>query len=87
MADHVHMMLIDTAKVFGVRGGGVYQGEERDSDRPTVYGSGEEFCRAEFLGEGILRVDGGAGRGRKCAIYIREQEKEDRRLDQLKMFE
>src|SRR4029450_7160599 len=48
-------VVIDPAEVFGIRGGGVYQGEERDSDRPAVYGSGEELCRAEFLGEGILR--------------------------------
>ena len=50
-----------TAEVFGIWGGGVHQGEERDIDRPKVHGSEEEFCGIELLGEGLLRVDGREG--------------------------
>ena len=68
-------VVIDPAEVFGIRGGGVYQGEERDSDRPAVYGSGEELCRAEFLGEGILRIDGGSRRGADPQLHQRARER------------
>src|SRR4029077_18962522 len=52
---------IDPPEVLGVRGGGVYQGQECHRDRTKVHGSGKELCGAELLGEGILRVHGGAG--------------------------
>jgi hypothetical protein len=42
----------------------------------------EELCGAEFVGERILCVHGGRDEAR-----IRKQEKEDKRLDQLKIFE
>ena len=79
--------VVDTAEVFGLRGGGLHQGEERDSDRPKIFGSEEELCRVELLGEGILRVDGGAGGSASTLVHQRAGQKEDRRLDQLKMFE
>ena len=79
--------IVDTAEVFGLRGGGVQQGEERDSDRPKIYGSEEELCRVELLGEGILRVDGGAGGSASTLVHQRAGQKEDRQLDQLKMFD
>ena len=52
---------IDTTEVLGLGGGGVYQGQECDCDSAKVHGSSEELCGAEFLGEGVLRVNGGAG--------------------------
>jgi putative transposase len=71
MADHVHMLLSIPPK-YSVSG---VQGEERDSDRPAVYGSGEELCRAEFLGEGILRIDGGSRRGADPQLHQRARER------------
>ena len=56
------------------------------SDRPKIHGSDEELCWGKLLGEGIVRVDSGRDEA-QVRQYIREQEKEDRRLDQLKMFE
>src|SRR5262245_29868989 len=53
--------VVDTTEVLGLRGGGVYQGQECHCDRTKVHGSGEELCGAELLGEGLLRVNGGAG--------------------------
>ena len=56
--------VVDTTEVLSVRGGGVYQREECHSDSAKIYGTGEELCGTALLGEGVLRVDGGAGRGR-----------------------
>ena len=53
--------VVDTTEVLGLRGGGVYQGQECHCDRTKVHGSGEELCGTELLGEGLLRVNGGAG--------------------------
>ena len=78
--------VVDPAEVFGIRGGGVHQGEECDSDCTKIYGSDEELCWVEFLGEGYYVSTVGRDEA-QVRNYIREQEKEDRRLDQLKMFE
>jgi len=59
MADHVHMLLSIPPKysVSGVVG--FIQECNRDSSE--FHGSSEELCGTELLGEGILRVNGGAG--------------------------
>ena len=75
MADHVHMLLSIPPKYSVSGGGGVHQRQECDSDSAEVYGPGEEFRRAKLLGEGILRVNGGAGRGRDTAVYPRARER------------
>jgi hypothetical protein len=54
-------MLLYTTEVLGLKGGGVYQGQECNCDSSEFHGSSEELCGAELLGEGILRVNGGAG--------------------------
>jgi hypothetical protein len=46
---------VDTAKIFSVRGGGVYQGKESDRHSSEIYGPGEEFHRAKLLGAAVLR--------------------------------
>ena len=79
-------VVVDTAEVFGIRGGGIYQGEERDSDRSAVYGSSEELCGAEFWARGYYVSTVGRDE-EQIRNYIKEQEKEDKRLDQLKMFD
>ena len=61
MADHVHMLFVDPTEVLGFWRGRVYQGQECHCDSTEFHGSSEELCRAELLGEGILRVNGGAG--------------------------
>src|SRR4029077_15382524 len=53
--------VVDTTEVLGFRGGWVYKREECDRYRAQLHGSSEEFCRAEFLGAGVLRVNSGAG--------------------------
>src|SRR2546427_5071620 len=78
--------VVDPAEVFGIRGGGVHQGEECDSDCTKIYGSDEELCWVDFWARGYYVSTVGRDEA-QVRNYIREQEKEDRRLDQLKMFE
>src|SRR6266508_2394388 len=68
-------VVVDTAEVFSVRGGGVHQGQECDSNSPKVYGPGEEFCRSKLLGEGVLCIDGGAGLVRDTPLHPRARER------------
>jgi hypothetical protein len=67
--------VIDPAEVFGICGGGVYQGEERDSNCASVYGSSEELCGAEFLGEGLLCIDRRSRQGTDPQIHRRARER------------
>ena len=67
--------VVDPTEVFSVGGGGVHQGQERDSNSSEVYGPGEEFRGTTLLGEGVLCIDGGAGRGRDTAVYPRARER------------
>lgn len=59
--------VVDPAEVFGIRGGGVYQREERDSDRSKIYGSEEELCWVELLGEGDITCRRWGGTRCECA--------------------
>src|SRR5687767_5476402 len=68
-------VVIDPAEVFGIRSGGVYQGEERDSDRTSVHGSSEELCGSEFLGERLLRIDGRSRRGTDPQLHQAARER------------
>src|SRR5262249_40045531 len=53
--------VVDTTEVLGLGGGGGYQGQECNRDSSEFHGSSEELCGTELLGEGLLRVNGGAG--------------------------
>src|SRR5262249_19719849 len=78
--------VVDTTEVLGLRGGGVYQGQECHCDRTKVHGSGEELCGQNFWARGYYVSTVGRDEA-QIREYIREQEKEDKRLDQLKIFE
>ena len=54
-------------------------------DSSQNHGSSEELRSAEFLGQGVLCIDG--DRDNKIRNYITEQEKMDKRLEQPKMFD
>ncbi len=58
LADHVHMMILDSAEILGGAGGRVHQGEKRHPPGPGVRRAEEKLHRAEFLGAGLLRLDG-----------------------------
>src|SRR6266480_5395701 len=73
---------LDPAKVRSVAGGRVYQGEECNSPGSRIRRKEAELRRPAFLGEGILRIHSGAGH-RMIRDYIRKQEEEDKRLEQM----
>ena len=72
------------AEAFGVERDGVHQGEERDPYCAGVCRATKEFCRPAFLGTGLLGIN---GRQNEAAVreYIQNQEKEDKRLEQLEL--
>src|ERR1017187_479433 len=72
------------AEVFGVQRDGVYLGEERDPYRAGVCWTAKEFCRPAFWARGYWVSTVGKN---EAAVrqYIQDQEKEDRRLEQLEM--
>lgn len=72
------------AEVRGVERGRVPQGEERDPECAQVRWTIEEFHRRAFLGGRLLRLDGRIGR-ELVRTYIRNQEDEDERHDQMKL--
>jgi len=51
---------LDSTEVWGGAGGGIHEGKERHMDSEDD-GAAEKFYGPEFLGEGVLRVDGGVG--------------------------
>src|SRR5271157_4080067 len=59
----------DPAQVRRGTGDRFYQREECDSPGASVRRAEAEFCRAEFLGAGILRVNGRAGRGLGSRVH------------------
>jgi hypothetical protein len=67
--------VVDPTEVLGFWGGRVYQGQECHCDSTEFHGSSEELCRAELLGEGILRVNGGAGRSADPRVHPRARER------------
>src|SRR5499425_3886266 len=70
--------VVDTAKVLSVRGGGVYQREECDSDRAPLYGASEEFCGTTLLGaRSTLCRRWGGTRPRCGSIFKRKRKRID----------
>ena len=75
---------LDTTEVFGIASGRVHQREECDPSCTSIRRAKAEFCWAEFLGSRILCVNGGRDET-VIREYIRNQEKEDERLDPMKL--
>src|SRR5215471_3985092 len=71
--------VVDTPEVLGLRGGGVYQGQERHWDRTKVHGSGKNFVGQNFWARGYYMSTLGRDEA-QIREYIRKQEKEDKRL-------
>src|SRR5579859_3902462 len=84
MAHHVHDDL-DSAQVRGVRGGGLHQGQKCDSPCAGLWRAQAEFCWSTLLGAGYMVST--VGRDETVIReYIRNQEQEDKRLDQLNLW-
>ena len=56
--DHIHVLMEIPPKYSVDLSGWVYQRKKRDSDSRKLYGQKTAFHRAEFPGEGVLRVNG-----------------------------
>ena len=70
--------------IRGVEGGWVYQGQERHSPGSGVRGTETELRWSSFLGTRYFVSTGGRDET-TIREYIRNQEKEDQRLDQMNM--
>jgi putative transposase len=81
LPDHADL---DPAEVLGLSGYWVHQGEERDSRGADVLRPQAELCRAALLGAGVLVSTVGRDEA-TIREYIRNQEVEDKRQDQLKL--
>ena len=75
----------DPAEIRGVAGGRIHQGQERNPYGAGLCGTSAQFRGAAFLGAGIFRLDRRARR-RGDPEYIRNQELEDARLEQLNLW-
>jgi hypothetical protein len=78
--------VVDTTEVLGLRGGGVYQRQECHHDCTKVMDRAKNFVGQNFWARGYYVSTVGRDEA-QIREYIRQQEKEDQRLDQLKMFE
>ena len=85
MADHVHIMLSIPPKVLRRAGDRVYQGEERDPHRPALCGAAAQLRRATLLGPGGTSCPRSVETNKRFRTYIRDQEQEERRQEQLKL--
>src|ERR1700756_364099 len=75
----------DPAEVCGVAGDWVYQGEECNSPGAGVWGEEEEFRGSAFLARGSYVST--VGRDETVIRdYIRNQEQQDKRLDQMNLW-
>ena len=78
--------VVDPTEVLGVRGGGVHQREEAIAIARRFMDRAKNFVGQNFWARGYYVSTVGRDEA-ELRQYIREQEKEDRRLDQLNMFE
>ena len=86
MADHVHIMLSIPPKYSVSEVVGYIKGKSAIAIARTFMDRKKNFTGQNFWARGYYVSTVGRDEAQVRA-YIREQEKEDRRLDQLKMFE
>ena len=65
--------------------GRVPKGEVGDPDPQGVFGAEEELHGAAFLGEGLLAEHSGTDDEQTIIEYIRHQEAEEKRLEQMRL--
>jgi len=57
------------AEIRSVQCSGIHQREERNLDRAQPYGKETQLFGRKLLGSGLLRFDGGIGRGGGARVY------------------
>ena len=85
MPDHVHMLISIPPKYSVAEVIGFMKGKSSILDRAERRAQGAQFHRAQVLGSRLLRLDGRAGRGDDQSLH-KNQEMQDRELDQLSMI-
>src|SRR5580704_294196 len=76
---------LDSTKIRGLAGGRIYQGQECDPFGPCLWGEEAQLCRAALLGQRYFV----STVGRDEAVireYIKRQEQEDNRLEQMNLW-
>ena len=85
MSDHVHMLTSIPPKVCCFASGWLYQGQERNPPGKGARRKSPELCGPEFWVRGYfvstVRLDEEVIRN-----YIRDQEDEDQRLEQMNLW-
>ncbi|GMO43408.1 MAG: hypothetical protein Pg6C_05010 [Treponemataceae bacterium] len=76
----------DTAEVRGVASGRIYQRKKRDNNSPGTTRGGKKTSADKISGVWIYYVSTVGREEESIKKYIRKQEDEDKRLDQLEMF-
>ncbi len=77
--------VVDTTEVLGFRGGGVYKGKSAIAIARNYMDRAKNFVGQNFWARGYYVSTVGRDEA-QIREYIRAQEKEDQRLDQLNMF-
>jgi putative transposase len=86
LPDHVHMLISIPPKYAVSQVIWVYQGKECDTLGSCVRRKEEELCRSALLGERVLRLHSRTGPRGDTRKYIRKQEEEDKRLEQMNLL-
>jgi putative transposase len=76
----------DTAEIFGSAGGGVHKGEKCDTYCTTYMNRRKNFMGENFWARGYYVSTVGKDE-EVVRRYIQQQEADDRRIDQLRLFE
>jgi hypothetical protein len=76
---------LDPAKICGVAGDRIHQGKERNPLGSCIRRKETKLRRPALLGERVLRIHSWAGH-RSDTDYIRKQEEEDMRLEQMNLW-
>ena len=86
MPDHVHMLLSNSAEIRGVAGRRVHQGSKSAIHLARVYGERKRnFVGQHFWARGFFVNT--VGRDEEAIrAYIRTQEREDQRLEQMNLW-
>ena len=85
MPDHVHMLISNSAEIFGGGGDRVSEREKLDLDCAECGTQAAEFSGPQILGRGATSVSIVGRDEEMIRAYIRNQEMADKQLDQLQL--
>ena len=86
MPDHVHMLGLDPAEILGCRGDRLHQGQKLDLDRAEYRAERRRTSPGINSGHAGISSRRWAGTRRRSALTSRNQELQDRQMDQLALI-